>query len=143
MLKEVKNVFGRTFYRIEYKSRANMVEAIWHGTASKQDLKQAIIAGLEVHERTKCAYRLNDNSDFSGPWADSVAWIEEEWLPRAYASGIRYLAHVARPGSFGESAGEAMLWGKIGSQIKVQLFESRADAVDWLQAKQRETASKS
>ncbi|MFD3003465.1 hypothetical protein ACFS7Z_24115 [Pontibacter toksunensis] len=137
MLKEVKNVFGRTFYKIEYKCDANLVEATWNGTASKQDLKQAIMAGLELHEHTHCAYRLNDNTDFSGPWADSVTWITEEWLPRAYASGIRFLAHVSRPGSFGESAGEAMLWGKIGSQIEVQLFSNRADAVDWLQTMQR------
>ncbi|WP_162052168.1 hypothetical protein [Pontibacter pamirensis] len=138
MLKEIKNVFVRTYYRIEYKSRTHIVEATWYGTATKQDLKQAIIAGLEVHERTSCAYRLNDNTDFSGPWADSVTWIAEEWLPRAYASGIRYLAHIARPGSFGESAGEAVLSSKISSQIEVGLFTSRAVAIDWLLAKQRE-----
>lgn len=140
MLKEIKNVFGRIFYKIEYLTSANMVEATWYGTASKQDLKHAIMVGLEVHEHTQCAYRLNDNTDFSGPWADSVSWIAEEWLPRAYKSGIRYLAHVARPNSFGESAGEAMLIGKIGSQIDVKLFTSRADAIGWLQTKQGETA---
>ncbi|GAA4434219.1 hypothetical protein GCM10023188_24890 [Pontibacter saemangeumensis] len=141
MYKEVKNVFGRTFYRIEYKAAVNIVEATWFGTASKQDLKQAIIAGLELHEHTHCAYRLNNNTDLTGPWADAVAWIADEWLPRAYESGIRYLAHVARPGSFGESAGEAMLYGRIGAQIEVKLFTSRADAMHWLNAKQREASS--
>jgi hypothetical protein len=137
MLKEVKNVFGRTFYRIEYKKLLNIAEAVWQGTASQQDLRKALFAGLEVHEHTRCAYRLNDNTEFSGPWADSVAWLEEEWLPRAYESGIRYLAHVARPGSFGEVAGEAMKTGKIGSSIEVRLFTNKADALDWLKAKQQ------
>ncbi|GHA68753.1 STAS/SEC14 domain-containing protein [Pontibacter akesuensis] len=136
MLKEVKSVFGKTFYRIEYKDDLNVVEATWQGTASKQDLRNAIIAGLEVHENTKCAFRLNDNTEFTGPWADSVKWIEEEWLPRAYKSGIRYLAHVARPNSFGEAAGEAMLLGKIGAAIEVKLFDNREDALQWLKKKQ-------
>lgn len=136
MFKEVKNVFGRTYYRIGYNKSLNMVEAVWQGTASQQDLRNAVIAGLQVHEQTHCAYRLNDNTAFSGPWAESVAWLEAEWLPRAYESGIRYLAHIARPGSFGETAGEAMTKGKIGSSIEVGLFTSRADALVWLQSKQ-------
>jgi hypothetical protein len=140
MHQEVKNIFGRTFYRIEYKESANIVEAVWRGTATKQDFKNAIVAGLELHERTRCAYRLNDNTDFSGPWAGSVAWITEEWLPRAYKAGIRYLAHIARPGSFGEIAGEAMLQGKIGAQIEVALFSDKLRAIDWLHAKQEEQA---
>lgn len=132
----MKSVFGKTFYRIEFKKDLNIVEATWQGTASKQDLRNAIVAGLEVHENTKCAFRLNDNTEFTGPWADSVTWIEEEWLPRAYKSGIRYLAHVARPSSFGEAAGEAMLLGKIGAAIKVRLFDNRGNALSWLKEMQ-------
>ncbi|KUG09033.1 hypothetical protein ASU33_19610 [Solirubrum puertoriconensis] len=141
MYREVQNIFGRVFYRIEYNSAANIVEAEWQGAATQQDLRNAVVAGLEVHERTHCAYRLNDNTGFSGPWADSVAWLEEEWLPRAHAAGIRYLAHVARAGSFGEQAGEAMLRGRIGSQIEVALFFNRPAAFKWLTQKQGEQAA--
>lgn len=136
MHREVQNIFGRVFYRIEYNSASNIVAADWHGTATQQDLRNAVVIGLEVHERTRCPYRLNDNTAFSGPWADSVAWLEQEWLPRAYAAGIRYLAQVARAGSFGEQAGEAMFHGKIGSQIEVALFPDRPAAVEWLTQKQ-------
>lgn len=141
MFKEVKNVFGRTFYRIEYKKSLNIVEAVWKGTASKQDLKHAVVAGLEIHEQTHCAYRLNDNIEFSSPWADSLSWIEEEWLPRAYRSGIRYLAHVARASSFGEEAGESMILGKIGATIEVRIFTSREEALAWLTSKQKNSQS--
>ncbi|GAA4383755.1 hypothetical protein [Hymenobacter koreensis] len=135
--REVQNIFGRVFYRIEYHERTNIVEATWYGAATQQDLKNAVVAGLAVHEHSRCAYRLNDNTGFSGPWSDAVAWLEEEWLPRAYAAGIRYLAHVARPGSFGEQGGEAMLRGKIGSQVEVALFTDKAAAAAWLTAKQK------
>ncbi|WP_156180507.1 hypothetical protein [Rufibacter radiotolerans] len=59
-----------------------MVEAEWHGAATQQDLRKAVVAGLELHERTRCAFRLNYNTGSSGPWSDSVTWLEKEWLPR-------------------------------------------------------------
>ncbi|MFD2246365.1 hypothetical protein [Pontibacter ruber] len=142
MLKEVRNAFGRIFYRIEYKSDLNIVEAIWEGTATKNDLKHAVVAGLQLHEDTHCPYRLNDNTNFFGHWAEAVAWLEEEWLPRAHKSGIRYLAHVAHPRSFGELAGEEMLKGKIGANIQVCLFTDREQALSWLKAKQELYTSK-
>ncbi|MFD2513261.1 hypothetical protein ACFSRY_05240 [Pontibacter locisalis] len=136
MQREIKNTFGRTFYKIQYHEDLNVVDAVWYSSASKQDLKQAVAAGLEVHEGTRCPYRLNDNTDFSSPWTDAVAWLEEDWLPRAYKAGIRFLAHVARPDSFGEAAGEALVKGKIGSVIEVQYFSNRQDALEWLKYKQ-------
>ena len=136
MLKEIKNAFGRTFYRIEYREELNVIEAQWYGFATVQDLKHAVNAGLEVHEKNNCPFRLNDNTDFSGPWTDAVSWLEHEWLPRAYKAGIRYLAHVARASSFGEEAGEALLSSRIGSSIEVRLFTDKEAAMNWLKAKQ-------
>lgn len=141
MLREVKNAFGRTFYRIEFKKELNIVEAVWQGTATTQDLKLAVVEGLQLHENTHCAYRLNDNTDFFGPWSDAVAWLDEVWLPRAYNSGIRYLAHVARTGSFGESAGEELLKGKIGAKIQVRIFTDKEEALRWLKSKQEQDLS--
>ncbi len=132
----IRNAFGRVFYRIEYRKDLNIVEAVWEGTASQSDLKHAVTAGLQLHEHTRCPYRLNDNTNFFGPWADAVSWLEKEWLPRAYTSGIRYLAHVAHPSSFGELAGEELLKGKIGAIIQVRLFTNRNDALQWLKTKQ-------
>ena len=140
MEQELRNAFGRVFYRIGYHAAADLVEAQWHGAASQQDLRNAVVAGLALHERTGCAYRLNDNTAFSGPWADAVPWLEAEWLPRAHTAGIRFLAHVARPGSFGELAGEALLQGQIGAQIHVAVFASREAALAWLRTQQRERA---
>ncbi|MCC9167750.1 hypothetical protein [Pontibacter harenae] len=52
---------------------------------------------------------------------------------------MRFLAHVARPSSFGEAAGEAMLIGNIGKAIEVCLFYNRDEAIDWLKSKQSHT----
>ena len=142
MEQEVRNAFGRVFYQIAYKSLSNIVEAEWHGTATQRDLRNALDVGLQMHERTNCAFRLNDNTSFSGPWADSVSWLEEEWLPRAYAAGIRYLAHVAREGSFGEQAGQVLRQGKIGAQLEVAIFSEKGAAISWLLSKQQEVTER-
>ncbi|MEJ8801425.1 hypothetical protein [Pontibacter sp. H249] len=140
MYKEVINAFGKIYYKIEYKEDLNIVQADWYGFTTEQDLKRAVIAGLQLHEHTHCPFRLNDNTEFTGPWANAVGWLEKEWLPRAYASGIRYLAHVARPSSFGEAAGEALQVGKIGSTIEVKIFHNKEDAIQWLTVKQKATS---
>lgn len=141
MQKEVINAFGKVFYKIVYSRELDIVQAEWFGYTTKQDLKKALVVGLQLHEETRCAYRLNDNTLFSGPWEDAVGWLEEEWLPRAYKAGIRYLAHVARPNSFGEAAGEALQLSKIGAAIEVRLFTDKAEALAWLQTKQKSLAS--
>ena len=140
MEEEVRNAFGRVIYRIGHDAAADVVEAHWQGAATAQNLQDPLLVGLRVHERTRCAYRLNDNTAFSGPWAHAVPWLEQEWLPRAHAAGVRCLAHVARSGAFGEQAGEALLQDQIGAQIRVAVFGSRADALAWLGAQQRERA---
>ena len=138
---QIENAFGKVYYKIEYKKDLDIVQADWFGFATNQDLKKAVIAGLQLHEQTRCPFRLNNNTEFTGPWADAVSWLEEEWLPRAYKSGIRYLAHVARPSSFGEAAGEALQVGKIGSTIEVKMFNNIEDALQWLKSKQALAAS--
>ncbi|MBC5993463.1 hypothetical protein [Pontibacter cellulosilyticus] len=136
MFARVENAFGKVYYKIEFKEELNIIQAEWYGFTTKQDLKKALVVGLQLHEETRCAYRLNDNTAFSGPWADAVSWLEEEWLPKAYEAGIRYLAHIARPSSFGELAGEALQTGKIGATIEVKIFTEKEEALNWLKAKQ-------
>ncbi|MFB9865142.1 hypothetical protein EFA69_00760 [Rufibacter immobilis] len=132
MREEIQNSFGRTFYVIEYKPEQDFIDTVWLGYASQNDLRKACEVGLQMLEQTNCPYKLNDNSESAGPWADAVTWLEKEWLPRAVKAGLRYLAHVAHKHSYGETAGEAMQVSKIGEMLEVGVFSSREEALAWL-----------
>ncbi|MGV3538751.1 MAG: hypothetical protein ACO1OQ_03015 [Rufibacter sp.] len=141
---EAKNPFGRTFYVVEHNQELDIIDTSWYGYASQNDLKTACEVGLEVLEKTNCAYKLNDNSELSGPWTDAVHWLEKVWLPRAMQAGLRYLAHVANQHSYGEEAGQVMHISKIGQSLEYCMFYSRQEAMAWLkkcQGKNVELAS--
>ena len=140
MYKEAKNAFNKTFYVIRYNPELNIIDTRWEGYASKNDLKKACQVGLELTRVVKCPFKLNDNTNFSGPWSDSVAWLEKEWLPEAMRAGVRYLAHVAAPDSFGETAGEVMKMSLIGRHLDVCIFPNREKALNWLKSCQQEFA---
>ncbi|MBA9076759.1 hypothetical protein [Rufibacter quisquiliarum] len=140
---EAKNSFDRTFYVVEHNQGLGVIDTLWYGYASQQDLKNACGLGLEVLEKSTCAYKLNDNSQLSGPWSDAVGWLEKEWLPRAMQAGLRYLAHVANRHSYGEVAGEVLRISQIGEQLEYCMFYSREEALAWLkscQERDRKTA---
>ncbi|WP_192823353.1 hypothetical protein [Rufibacter sp. LB8] len=117
---------------VEHKQDLDIIDTLWYGYASQQDLKNACSAGLEILEKTGCAYKLNDNSQLTGPWSDAVEWLEKEWLPKAMAAGLRYLAHVANPHSYGEVAGEVMKFSKIGQNLEYCMFYTKKEALTWL-----------
>jgi hypothetical protein len=137
---EQQNSFGRTFYTIEYNPSLDIVDTVWTGFASDNDLRLACEVGLRLHEETKCAFKLNDNSTFTGLWSESVTWLETEWLPRAMAAGVKYLAHVAKKNSFGAAAGEVMGISSIGQQLQYCHFASRQEALAWLATCQQQEA---
>ncbi len=134
MQREAKNSFDRVYYVIEHNPELNIIDTKWYGYASQNDLRKACEIGLELLEQTKCPYKLNDNSELTGPWADAVAWLEKDWLPRAMQAGLRYLAHVAHEHSYGETAGQVMQVSKIGRQLEFCAFNSRPEALAWLKA---------
>ncbi len=134
MRREAKNAFNKTFYIIEYNRNLDIVDTLWYGYSSQTDLRKAMQIGLELHQEVKCAYKLNDNTMYTGPWADAVAWLQEEWLPKAMQAGVKYLAHVAAPDSFGETAGEIMQISAIGQQLNFGMFQNKTDAITWLQS---------
>ena len=137
MRRELQNLFNRTFYVVEHNREQNIIDTLWYGYASKNDLKKACSVGLELLEEVKCPYKLNDNSQFTGPWSDAITWLEEEWLPRAMKAGVKYLAHVASSNSFGEHAGEVMQISKIGQNLEVCIFDNRDKALEWLRSCQQ------
>ncbi|TXK38156.1 hypothetical protein FVR03_14325 [Pontibacter qinzhouensis] len=134
MRREQLNQFGKIYYVVEYQQSRDIINTVWHGYASKNDIRTACSVGLELLRETGCRYKLNDNTNLRGPWSEMVEWLEQAWLPGALHAGLRYLAHVAAPGTFGEEAGKVMQVGQIGQQLTYGMFDNRMEALIWLSA---------
>lgn len=135
MLMEFRNANREAIHEIEYTDETDLVEAVCYSAASEQELKQALLCGLIVHEQTRCAYRLDDITKLSSLWADWVDWLEEVWQPCAYRAGLRYVAYVVNLNSFAEVTNSACSPDNLNALIEKCFFTDRESALNWLKTK--------
>lgn len=125
------------FCQLTYDESRHWLRATWTGYVSPEYALNGASAGLEMLQQIHCPYLLNDNSRLQGPWFDSLEWLATEWGPAAANAGLRYVAHVAQPNALVNA------WLDPSSQhllrqFEIQVFESEAEAVEWLSSCQRQ-----
>ncbi|UOQ51381.1 hypothetical protein [Hymenobacter cellulosivorans] len=78
-----------------------------------------------------CTMLLNDNSGVTGPWFDSIDWLEHVWAPQVAALGLRYVAHVLPTNDFPSVLPPA---NTFAGQFELQIFSTVAEAEQWLRS---------
>ena len=131
MKREVANAFGKVFLTIEYEPQNNLTCNTWQGYLTLDSIMNAANIGLEMLAVTKCPHLLNNNTHVTGPWDHAVAWIAQDWTPRAIDLGLTHFAHVVDAKSFAALSAEAMVSGVAGL-FEMRIFGNVADARQWL-----------
>ncbi|RSK45215.1 hypothetical protein [Hymenobacter rigui] len=132
---EFNNTFGEVYLFTVFDQPNNWIYNDWQGLLSPGSVLEGCMGVLDILQRTQCAYMLNDNRRVLGSWQQANEWIEQEWIPKALAAGLRYHAHVVAPGVFGQAAAEDMHL-RVGNSFHMRLFEQLDDAQTWLREKQ-------
>jgi hypothetical protein len=136
MKKEVTNAFGKVFLTMEYEADNHLTYNNWQGYQTVESIMKGANIGLELLAQTRCPYLLNDNTNISGPWDHAVAWIAQDWTPRAIALGLTHFAHVVSPASFAALSAEALATS-VGSSFQMRIFGSVPAARQWLREAQQ------
>lgn len=131
MKREVANAFGKVFLTMTYEPQNDLTFNVWQGYLTLESIMNGSNVGIDFLAQTRCAYLLNDNTHVSGPWDHAVAWIAQDWTPRAIALGLRYFAHVVSPASFAALSAEALVSG-VGDKFELRIFGSIDVARQWL-----------
>ena len=139
MKRDLTNAFGKVFLTIEFDQANNYWYNDWQGYQTLTGIMTGADAYLEDLKKQPSPWLLNDNTNVRGPWDHAVAWIAQDWTPRAIAQGLTHFAHVVSPESFAALSAEAM-YAQIGSSFQMRIFGSVADARLWLREAQREAA---
>ncbi|WP_139925461.1 hypothetical protein [Hymenobacter sp. DG01] len=124
---------------LDYDEANGWLRATWLGHVEPREAYNGAARYLQALQNVRCPYLLNDNSQLSGPWFDSVEWLRTVWLPRALHMGLRYVAHVAQPHDLLDEAasmGRTLLEG----QLHLQVFDDVASAEEWLHQMQAQAA---
>ena len=120
------------------------LRATWRGFVDVEEALRGAENYLNQLDSLRCAYLLNDNSALYGPWFDSLAWLKRVWAPKAARMGLRYVAHVVQADTKHDTITDT-LHLPDNCLFELQLFDSVADAEDWLrscQAKAEARASR-
>lgn len=136
MRSEVANAFGKVFLTVEYEPANRLIHNRWQGYLTLDNVKRGANEGLSLIADYSCAHLLNDNTAVTGPWDHAVAWIAEDWTPRAIAAGLTHFAHVVDAKSFAALSAEAMSLG-IAGLFEMRIFGDVEAARAWLKSQNR------
>ena len=136
MKKEVANAFGKVFLVAEYEPHNKLVYNDWQGYQTLDSVMAGANSVLELVSTCQCPYMLNDNTRVTGPWDHAVAWIAQDWTPRAIGLGLTHFAHVVDAKSFAALSAEAMVSG-IAGLFEMRIFGTVDSARQWLAEAQR------
>jgi hypothetical protein len=140
MKKDLTNAFGKVFLSVEYDAQQKLLYNNWRGYQTLESIMTGANACLLELARHRCPYLLNDNTSVTGPWDHAVAWIAEDWTPRAIAGGLTHFAHIVSPESFAALSAEAMVT-KVGTSFQMRIFGNLDAARQWLRQEQQAAKS--
>lgn len=131
MKREAANAFGKTFLTMEYEPQNHLIYNRWQGYLTLDNVMAGANTVLELLAEVKCPHLLNDNTGVTGPWDHAVAWIAQDWTPRAIALGLTHFAHVVDAKSFAALSADAMQSG-IAGLFEMRIFGSVENGRAWL-----------
>ena len=140
MLSNILRPDGTNKYcTLDFDKANNWLAITWKGFVTALDGEQGAEASLRQLTLTHAPYLLNDNSEVTGPWFDSVEWLERVWAPQAERLGLRYVAHVMQANVNADLA-VAADHNPFAGRFELQVFSSLAEAQRWLHECQQQAA---
>jgi hypothetical protein len=114
---------------LRYDEVEHWLCATWRGYVDPLEAIRGAEAYLLYAAHAPSARLLNDNSQLSGPWFESVDWLAHVWVPQAERLGLRYVAHVTQADGHHDIL---TLLEPAVLPFDLQIFDDLSDAQHWL-----------
>lgn len=112
-----------------YNEEERWIQGTWQGHVDQAEAMQGAEVYLQHATQRPCAYLLNDNSQLTGSWFESLEWLLHVWVPQAERVGLRYVAHVVQADQHHDIFTRPH-HPRLGFEL--QIFENLEDAKHWL-----------
>ncbi|MBD1395785.1 STAS/SEC14 domain-containing protein [Pontibacter sp. JH31] len=130
MKQELRNAFGRVFLTIEVMPTDRWVYVNWMGYLTPDNIRTGAEAYIKVLQEQGYTCVLNNTRLIVGSWDHSMDWVIQDWAPRAAKSGLKRLAMISTPETFGEASASRFYTDLTAFQT--QLFDDKSKAEQWL-----------
>lgn len=108
-----------------------IVETDWKGFHNYDSVKAGTIKISEIVAAKSYAKLLNNNLNVLGNWSDAAEWVGTVGFPLIENAGIKYVAWIYSPATFGQLAAEKSI-NLVDGNIITKTFTTINEARDWL-----------
>jgi len=120
---------------IRHDPEVPCVVMIWQGYATSAEFRAANERILNVIAETKATKLLGDVSHFVLIGMEDQAWLNNNWIPRAIAAGLRTVALIQSTYYFNKVAVETVGNNLDPTRLTLSYFGDINSARDWLRAR--------
>ena len=130
MFPDLTLLYKDDFITIKYDKTNNCLVTARQGYPNVDAVKNSLNKTLGYIQQYKCNKIISDMRSIKGTWTASNEWIGKEWMPKAIAAGLKYVAYVYPPDVFGQFALQDLI--KKNSQYSLQIFKDPQEARSWV-----------
>lgn len=126
---------GEDVYTVRHDPEVPCVVMIWRGYATSAEFRAANERILTMIIDTQSTKLLGDVSRFVLIGMEDQAWLNNNWIPRATAAGLRHVALIQPSYYFNKVAAETVGANVDPSRLALSYFGDIASARAWLGAR--------
>lgn len=122
--------------RIAWDEETQCVVGTWKAFANTKDFREALEKGLELVRQQKAAKWLADTRKMGPVSKKDLIWHDQEWTPRLFSAGVRYIATVVPESMPAKWSLDAVSKTQTVAHYKaeVRMFRTLEEARAWLQS---------
>ncbi|QHL87343.1 STAS/SEC14 domain-containing protein [Nibribacter ruber] len=131
MIQELVNPFGKVYLTIKKDAENKLIYVNWVGYLTEENVKTGALAYTKTLAEAGFHCVLNDTRSIVGSWNHSMDWVVKEWAPSAAKAGLKRIAMLSSPQSFGETSADTFIKEQMAFEAKC--FDDMEAAKRWLQ----------
>lgn len=126
--------FNERFLTIHWDEDTKVIWAEWKETPAGEPYRRGLNAAIDLIRQKKGRKWLADVKHLGAVSTEELKWTNEDWMPRALAAGLRWMAFVTPKKAITKVMVKNVVSRVDDHDLSIAHFETFDEARDWLRA---------
>ncbi len=126
--------FNESFLRLHWDEGTSLIWAEWKEVVEGEPMRRGLSTALDLIVQKRARRWLADTRRLGAVPADDVKWINEYWIPRAIAGGLRWMAFVMPTKVVAKLTVKSVVSRINDKDLRTSYFDNVEEARTWLRA---------
>lgn len=118
--------------QVSWNEELQAVKVEWKGFSHGEELQRIMLKAIELLATRKSGKILMDSSNASAIKAEDSAWIDQEFVTKAYDAGLRFMAMTLPEKTVAKLSIRRMVSNFDGLPYMSKNFSEITEAAEWL-----------